>query len=133
MASLRRTERAMIRAMCGVKLLDRRNCEELMDMLGIKESLDRMAKASSIRWYGHVLRKEDENVIVKALKFEVSGSRGRGRPKQTWKKQVENEMKKNGLGKEDACDRTKWRGVVKTMTIRNPANSVDGDNTGSNM
>ena len=64
-----------------------------MDMLGTKESLDRMAKASSIRWYGHVLRKEEENVIVKALKFEVSGSRGRGRPKQTWKKQVENEMK----------------------------------------
>ena len=53
-------------------------------MLGIKESLDRMAKASSIRWCSHVLRKEDENVIVKALKFEVS----RGRPKQSWKKQV---------------------------------------------
>ena len=33
----------------------------------------------------------------------------------------------------DACDRTKWRGIVKTMTIRNPANSVDGENTGSNM
>ena len=84
-----------------------------------------------MQWYNHVLRKEDENVIVKALKFEVSGSRGR--PKQTWKKQSENEMKKNGLVKEDVCDRTKWRGVVKTMTIRNPANSVDGDNTGSNM
>ena len=133
MAILRRTERAMIRAMCGVKLLDRRSSEELMDMLGIKESLDRMAKISSIRWYGHLLRKEDENVMVKALKFEVSGSRGRGRPKQTWKKQVENEMKKNGLGKEDACARMKWRGVAKTMTIRNPANSVDGDNAGSNM
>ena len=100
-------------------------------MLGRKESLDRMAKASSMRWYGHVLRKEDENVIVKALNFEVSGSRGR--PKQTWKKLVENEMKKNGLVKEDACNRTKWRGVVKTMTIRYPANSVEGDNTGSNM
>ena len=35
MAILRRTERAMIRAMCGVTLLDRRNSEELMDMLGI--------------------------------------------------------------------------------------------------
>ena len=45
-------------------------------MLGIKESLDTMAIASSMRWYGHVLRK-DENVMVKALKFEVSGSRGR--------------------------------------------------------
>ena len=95
--------------------------------------LERMAKANSIRWYGHVLRKEDENMIVEALKFEVSGRRRRGRPKQTWKKQVKNEMKKNGLVKENACDRTKWRGVVKTMTIRNPVNSVDGDNTGSNM
>ena len=102
MVILGRTERAMIRAMCGVKLLhvDRRNSEELVDMLGIKKS-DRMAKASSMRWYVHALRKEDENVIVKALKFEMSGSRGRGRPKQTWKKQVENEIKKNGLVKED--------------------------------
>ena len=49
-AMLRRTERAMIRAMYGVKLLDRRNSDELMDMLGIKESLDRMAKASSMQW-----------------------------------------------------------------------------------
>ena len=90
-----------------------------------------MAKASTMRWYGHILRKEEENVTLKALKIQGNGSRGR--PKQTWKKQVENEMKKNGLVKKDACDRTKWRGVVKTMTIRNPANSVDGENTGSNM
>ena len=86
MAILRRTKRAMIRAMCGVKLLVQRKSEELMDMLGIKESLDRMAKASNLRWYSHVLRNED--VIVKALKFEVSGKRGMGRPKRTWKKQV---------------------------------------------
>ena len=86
MAILKRTERAIIRAMCGVKLLNRRNSEELMDMLGIKESLHGMAKASNMRWYGHVLRKEDVNVIVKALKFEGSGNRGR-RLKQTWKKQ----------------------------------------------
>ena len=60
MAILRRTERAMIRAMCRVKLLDQRNSEQLMDIMGIKESLDRKAKASSMRWYHHVLRKEDE-------------------------------------------------------------------------
>ena len=65
-------------------------------------------------------------MIEKALKFEVSGSRGR--PKQMRKKQVENKMKKNGLVKEDACDRIKWRGVVKTitMTIRNPATLSTG-------
>ena len=49
---LRRTERAIIRVMCGVKLLDQRNSKELMDMLGVKDALDTMAKASSMRWYG---------------------------------------------------------------------------------
>ena len=38
MAILRRTERAMVRSMCGVKLVDRKNMEKLMEMLGSKES-----------------------------------------------------------------------------------------------
>ena len=59
-----------------------------------------MVKASSKQWNGHVLKKQDENVIIKALKFEVNGSKGRGRSKETWKTQVENEMKKKGLVKE---------------------------------
>jgi len=33
---LRRTERAMIRGMCGVNLMDRRNTEELLVMLQSK-------------------------------------------------------------------------------------------------
>ena len=62
-----------------------------------------------MRWYGHVSRKEDESMLEKALKFEVNGSRGRRISKQTRKNQEENEMKKNGLVKENVCDRTKWR------------------------
>ena len=56
-------------------------------MLRIMESLRRMAKASSMPWYGHVL-KEDENVIVKAFNFEVSCSKERRRLKQTRKKAI---------------------------------------------
>ena len=33
----------MVRRMCGVKLVDRKNMEELMEMLGLKETLNRMA------------------------------------------------------------------------------------------
>ena len=58
-------------------MLDGRNTEELIDVLGkIEESL--LDKASSMRWYCHVLKKEDENMIVKSLKFEVRVNRGRG-------------------------------------------------------
>ena len=49
MAILRRTEKAMVRSMCGVKLVDRKNTEELTEMLGLKETLDRMAKANGVR------------------------------------------------------------------------------------
>ena len=34
MGSLGRTERAMVRSMCGVKLVDRKKMEDLMEMLG---------------------------------------------------------------------------------------------------
>ena len=68
----------MVRAMCGVKLVERRSIDELMDMLGLHETVDRMARASGVRWYGHVLRREDGNILKDALAFEVSGQRKRG-------------------------------------------------------
>ena len=37
---LRRTERAMVRAMCGQKVVDRKTTEKQMDMLGLKETID---------------------------------------------------------------------------------------------
>ena len=53
MANLRRTERAIMRSMFGIKLEDRKNMTELMEMLGLKETLDRMAKANGQRWWKH--------------------------------------------------------------------------------
>ena len=44
-------ERAMLRAMCGVKLIDMKTTEELMDMLGQNEALDKLAKANGVQWY----------------------------------------------------------------------------------
>ena len=78
MAILRRTERAMVRAMCGAKLMERRRREDLMEMLGLKETVVQMAKANGVRLYGHVLRRDDGHVLRKALEFEVKGKRKRG-------------------------------------------------------
>ena len=83
MAILRRTERATVRSMCGVKLADRKKMEDRMEMLGLKETLDRMAKANGVRWYRHVMRRDDDNILKKAMMMEVNGKRKRGRPKLT--------------------------------------------------
>ena len=65
-----------MRAMCVVKMIEKRS-QELMSLLCLKDTLDRLARASGVRWYGHVLRR--------ALGFEMARRRGRGRPHMTWK------------------------------------------------
>ena len=80
-----------------------------MDMLGLNLTIDKMAKASGVGWLGHVLRKENGDVVRNALKFNVEGQRRRGRPKRTWRKQVEEERLKTGLNLKDAHNRTEWR------------------------
>ena len=35
-------ERAIVRAMCGQKVVDRKTTKEQMDMLGLKEIIDRL-------------------------------------------------------------------------------------------
>ena len=114
-AILRRTKRPMVRAMCGQKVVDRKTTKEQMDMLGLKETIDRLATANGVRWYGPVLRSDDDSVLRVALNLEMSGKRKRGRPKKTWKKQVEEETEKIGLKKEDALRRDKWRDRVRAI------------------
>ena len=114
-AILRRMERAMVRAMCSQRVVDRKTNEEQMDMLGLKETIDRLATANEVRWYGHVLRRDDNSVLRVALNLEVSGKRKRERPKKTWKKQVEKDTEKIGLKKEDALRRDKWRDGVRAI------------------
>ena len=65
-----RTERAMVRSMCGVKLVDRKKMKDLMEKLGLKET-NRMAKANGIRWYGQVIKRDDDNILKKAMMMEV--------------------------------------------------------------
>ena len=105
----------MVRAMCGQKVVDRKTTEEQMDMLGSKETIDQFATGNRVRWYGHVLRRDDDSVLRVALDLEVSGNRKQRRPKKTWKKQVEEEREKIGLNKEDALRRDRVRAIAEGM------------------
>ena len=71
-AILRRAERFM-RTMCSIKLVDKKNTEDLMDMLGLKEVADKLAKVNGMRWYCQVLRQPEEDILIKAMVHEVQG------------------------------------------------------------
>ena len=74
-AILKRTEKAMVRAMCGAKLMEKKRTEDLVEMLGLNETVVQMAKSNRVRWYGHVLRRDDGHVLRKVLEFEVKSKR----------------------------------------------------------
>ena len=62
-------------------------------------------------------RSDDRHVLRKALEFEMKGKRKRGRPKKTWRMQMEKESKSVGV-EEDALNRARWRVGVGESAVR---------------
>ena len=99
--------------MCGVKLKDWLPSKELRERLGV-DDIALILQQNRLRWYGHVLRKDDD-WVKKCMEYEVEGSRPRGRPKRNWKEVVREDCQARKLNKEDAMDRCKWRKVIKEV------------------
>jgi len=57
-----------------------------------------------LRWYGHVLRKEQNDWVKKCMEYEVEGARARGRRKKTWTEIVQRDCQARKLNREDAMD-----------------------------
>jgi len=72
----------MVRWICGAKLKDRLLSKELRERLGI-DDIALVLQQNRLRWYGHVLRKEDNDWVKKCIEYEVEGPRPRGRLKRT--------------------------------------------------
>ena len=51
-----------------------------MNSLGLQDALDGLARASWVGWYGSILRRVIDDVLRKALNFQVVERRMRGRP-----------------------------------------------------
>ena len=78
-----RAEMQMIRWMCGISLNDRRTNEELRGLVGV-EPITTFIRSGRLRWYGHVMRKGDEDWVKKCMEYRVEGRRPVGRPRKTW-------------------------------------------------
>ena len=94
----------------------------LMNMRGLRETVEKLAKASRVRWYGHVLRRDEDDAQRKALSIKLEGQRKKGRPRKTWRRQVEKVIGGIGLREEDAFDRARWRNGIKLIHGRNEVN-----------
>jgi len=70
-------------------------------------------------WIGHTLRKPKSSVTRQALQWNPQGKRSRGRPKNSWRRDTDAELKKLGISWNEvekvAESRGKWRNVVDSL------------------
>ena len=62
-----------------------------------------------------MIKKDNNNNILKAMMLEVNGKQKRERPKMTWRRQEEKNVEKFGLKIEGAADQTSWREGVRVI------------------
>ena len=95
---------------CRIKLKDRLPSKELRERLCI-DDIALVLQQNRLRWYGHVLQKEDNDWVKKCMEYEVEGSR----PKRTWREVVKEDCQARKLNTEDAMDCSKWRKLIKDV------------------
>ena len=66
-------------------------------------------REARLKWYGHVLRKDDGYIGRRMLRMELPGKRKRGRPKRRFMDVVKEDMAEVEVTEEDTEDRSNWR------------------------
>ena len=71
-------------------------------------------------WLGHTLRKPATNITHQALTWNPQGKRNRGRPKNTWRRDLQKDVQATGMGWRQlvatAQNRGRWRTVVDGLS-----------------
>jgi len=78
--------------MSGVTREDRIRNKCVRDNIGVTSIVVKI-KENRLRWFGHVMRREETKAVKVVMKMNVEGKRGRGRPKMIWLDTIENNMR----------------------------------------
>jgi hypothetical protein len=109
-------EMRMLRLMSGVTRQDRIRNEYVRSSLGVDNVCDKLA-VNRLRWFGHVVRKDEGDVVKRVWRMNVGDKMTRGRPEITWMQVVKKDMKARGVQEEMAIDRREWRQAIHIPTL----------------
>jgi hypothetical protein len=107
-----------LRQICRIFWPQKISNEELYKKTGCKNVTTEI-KRRRFKWLGHVLRMDPDSIPRTALRWTPQGKRKRGRPKTTWRRTVESELKELGItwgeAQKRAKDRNDWRSIVVAL------------------
>ena len=106
------TEMRMLKWISGVTREDRIRNVYIRGSTKVVE-ISKKLQGGRLRWYGHLLRREDDHVGRSTMEMEVQGKRRRGRPRKRWRDCVRDDMYLRGIGEEETQDRNQWRRLIQ--------------------
>ena len=77
------------------------------------ERLGMKMREGRLRWYGHVMRRNQEYVGRKMIKVELPEKRKRGRSKRRFLDVVKDDMREVGAKETNVENRTVWRKMIR--------------------
>ena len=105
-------EMKMLRFAMGVTRKDKIRNEYIRSTVKV-ERLGMKMREGRLRWYGHVMRRDQEYVGRKMMEMELPGKRKRGRPKRRILDVVKKYMGEVGAKETDVEDRKVWRMMIR--------------------
>ena len=102
----------MLRFAMGVTRKDKIRNEHIRSTVKVQR-LGMKMREGKLRWYGHVMRRGQENIGRKKMEMELPGKRRRGRPKRKFLDVVKKDMGKVGAKETDVEDRKMWRMIIR--------------------
>ena len=103
-------EMKMLRFSMGVTRKDKIRNEYIRSTVKVKQ-LGMKMREGRLRWYGHVMRK-DQEYVRKMMEMQLSGKRRRDRPKRRFLDVVKEDMKEVGAKEVDVEDRKVWTMMI---------------------
>ena len=105
-------EMRMLRWMCGVTREDRIRNDYIRGSTNVVK-VSKKAQKGRLRWYGHILRREEDHVGRQTLNMEIQGRRKSGRPRKRWIDCVKEDVREKKIDEAEVYNRTRWRRLIR--------------------
>lgn len=120
-SKIQRMEMLYLRRVLGVTRKDRLRNSFIREELKVDSILNKIEQGQ-LRWYGHLIRMNNDIPVKGVWEAKMQGKRPRGRPTKTWNDTIEKIVQDRGLtlteAKSLARDKNKWKQFVYSVAIK---------------
>ncbi|XP_068208349.1 uncharacterized protein [Palaemon carinicauda] len=106
----------MLRSTSGGTRKDRIRNDYIRGSTKVVE-ISKKVQEGSLRWNGHLMRRDEDHIGRHTMEMEVQGRRRRGRPRKRWRDCVRVDLQEKGIDDAEAQNRKRWKWLISNSDL----------------